>query len=394
MSSFLDKIKDQEKNIRNVIDEKLKRNDAVLTDYEMAHCPLNDEDVELMSIFGKILDGEEVPGFEMRDFLASPQAKILIPRVVIGQMRKSADPTYLASSFFKKIRLKAGQATLSPSIGVMRAYDVAEGMEIPQEDIDWQTHRNGLISVGKVGLRLQFTDEVIKDTDWDIVSIMLQEAGRAMARHKEQKAFMEWIKHGWIVFDNNLRKSDPIKWKEAGTSGTDFTNNLNDTMSIDDFLDLIIAVYNNEYTPTDLIMHSLAWMSFAKNGLTGVFTALSDGFRRPESPNAQFKIGPDSIQGRLPFSFNVNLSPFAPIDKINKTFDMFVVDRNNVGVQIVKDDITTEEFRDPARDLRNVKFIERYGYGTFNEGRACCAARAISMARGYNKPERIYELNK
>ena len=214
-----------------------------------------------------------------------------------------------------------------------------------------------MIKINKSGVRVQFTDDVRKETEFDIIGMMLSEAGRAMGRHKEQKAYIEWLMHGWTVFDNDLRQDYP----EAGTTGVDFNNNLNNTLSVDDLLDLLISVYNNEYTPTDLIMHPLAWMCFAKNGLTGALTSLSDKNAKVESPNASFKLGPESIQGRLPFSFNVSLSPFAPIDKVRKTFDMFCVDRNNVGVQLVKDELKTEEFRDPSRDISNVKCIERYG---------------------------------
>jgi hypothetical protein len=198
------------------------------------------------------------------------------------------------------------------------------------------------------------------------------------------------MRHGWTVFDNAQR----AKFPEAGTTGLDFEGNLNDTMSIDDLLDLIICVYNNEYTPTDLIMHPLVWTVFARNGLTGSLTAPYDKDVKREMPNAQFKLGPESIQGRIPFAFNVNLSPFAPIDKAAKRFDMFCVDANNVGVQIVKDDLKTEEFLDPARDLNNVKVVERYGFGTYNEGRAICSAKNISMARSYAQPERVITIQK
>lgn len=72
---------------------------------------------------------------------------------------------------------------------------------------------------------------------------------------------------------------------------------------------------------------------------------------------------------------------------------MTCVDGNNVGVQIVKDEMTTEEFRDPSRDIRNVKTIERYGYGTHDMGRAICMAKNISMARNWPTPERVIQLN-
>ena len=386
--NILDQMESANAAIQKELQDKLAAGKS-LTDAELDSYQLTEDDQKVFKAFGDVLDGKNVPGFDFKDFLASPSAKVLIPRVIIGTMRQAADPIYLASKFYKKIRLKNGQAVMFPSIGVMRAHDVAEGQEIPEETVDWQLHKNSLIHVGKSGVRIQYSDELQSDLEFDLISVLLAEAGRAMARLKEQKAFDEWLRHGWTVFDNSLRAKIP----EAGTTGLDFEGNLNDTMSIDDLLDIIIAVYNNEYTPTDLIMHPLVWAVFARNGLTGSLTAPFDRETKREMPNAQFKLGPESIQGRLPFAFNVNLSPFAPIDKAGKTFDMFCVDGNNVGVQIVKDELKTEEFRDPSRDLNNVKVIERYGFGTYSEGRAICSAKNISMAKSYATPERTIVLN-
>lgn len=386
--NLLDNIKDYEKNIQDKVKVKLEKGE-VLTDADLRAYKLTDEDVQMMEVLKRVADGESVPGFELTDFLASPQAKVLIPKVIIGQARKAADPVYLASKFFKKIRLKNGQAVMFPEFGVMRAHDVAEGQEIPQETIDWQTNSNSLIKVGKSGLRIQYSEELLKDCEFDIVAMLVSEAGRAMARHKEQKAFTEWLSHGWTVFDNNLRKLDPTKYEQAGTTGLDYQGNYNDTMSIEDYLDLIISCYNNGFTPTDLVMHPLAWTAFAKNGFTGGLTAPYDRESKRELPTGSFKIGPESIQGRLPFSFNVNLSPFAPIDKQAKTFDMFCVDANNVGVLIQKDDIKTDSFVDPSRDIINLKLIERYGFGINHEGRAISSAKNISMAKSFPTPERV-----
>lgn len=389
LTNVIDSMNQANAKIQTELQDKL-RHGQFLTDAELDMYQLTEDDLKIQEAWTKTLDGQRVPGFSFKDFLASPSAKVLIPRVIIGTMRQAADPVYLASKFYKKVRLQNGQAVLFPSIGVMRAHEVAEGQEIPEETVDWQLHKNSMIHVGKTGVRIQYSDELKSDLEFDLVSVLLQEAGRAMARLKEQKAFDEWLRHGWTVFDNNLRSVNP----NAGTTGVDFEGNINDTLSIDDILDLIIAVYNNEYTPTDLIMHPLVWSVFAKNGLTGSLTAPYDKNVKREMPNAQFKLGPESIQGRLPFAFNVNLSPFAPIDVYNKTFDIFCVDGNNVGVQIVKDELKTEEFRDPSRDLNNIKVIERYGFGTYNEGRAICSAKNISMARSYAIPERVYTIQK
>lgn len=388
IQALLDRVAREEQSFQDAINKKMK-SDGYLTDEEINRYKFTDEDNEVAKLFDSILQGEKIPGFNFNDFLATPQAKVLVPKVIIGTMKKAADPIYLASSFYKTVNFKTGQALMFPEIGVMRAHDIAEGQEIPQESIDWQLHKSKLIKIGKSGVRIQFSDDIKQETEFDIIGMMLSEAGRAMARHAEQKAYIEWLMHGHTVFDNDIRTQRPA----AGTTGVDFNNNQNNTISVDDLLDLLIAMYNNEYTPTDLVMHSLAWMCFAKNGLTGALTSLSDKNSKQEAPNASFKLGPESIQGRVPFSFNINLSPFAPIDKVGKTFDMFCVDRNNVGVKLVKSKLTTEEFRDPSRDISNVKAVERYGYGTFNEGRAICSAKNISMARSYPIPDRIVTLS-
>ena len=385
--NILDSMNQANDSIQKELQQKLQ-NGQMLDDKELDLYQLTEDDNKILKAFKETLDGRDVPGFNFADFLASPSAKVLIPRVVIGTMRQAAEPVYLASKFYKKIRLKNGNAIMFPSIGVMRAYDVAEGQEIPEETVDWELAKNSMIKVGKTGVRVQYTDELKSDIEFDLISVLLQEAGRAMARLKEQKAFDEWLRHGWAVFDNSLRDKIP----EAGTTGLNFQGQPNDTLSIDDLLDLIIAVYNNEYTPTDLVLHPLVWSVFARNGLTGSLTAPYDRETNREKPTAQFKLGPESIQGRLPFAFNVNLSPFAPIDTGAKTFDMFCVDANNVGVLIQQDDLKTENFRDPARDLNNVKVVERYGFGTYNEGRAICSAKNISMAKSFATPERVYTI--
>ena len=388
MSDFLKHIKDSQQSVNATIENKLKNN-IELTDEEIRSYEMTQDDQELMSYFGRVLNGESVPGFKIHDFLATPQAKTLIPQVLIGAARKAADPIYMASKFYKKVRLKNGNAIQFPSFGVMRAFDVAEGGEIPAQSIDWNLSSNSLINVGKVGVRIQYTDEVIKDTEFDIVGIMTAEAGRAMARHKEQKAFTEFRKHGYVVFDNLLYKKDNVRYADAATTGVDYNNNLNGTMSLEDYLDLCIAVFNNGYTPTNTIMHPLAFPAFVKNGLTGALTAVNERDAKFADVSKSFVIGPDAIAGKLPFGLQVDLSNQAPINREARLFDMVVVDKDNVGFLVVKEDIYTEKFREPARDLNNLKLVERYGYSTKDEGRAVCMAKNIAMSKSYPMPNRV-----
>ena len=342
---------------------------------------LNEEETQILESFAKMMEGETPTNeVNLREFMATPSAQILIPRVIVGTMREAAEPLYIGTKMLQKIRLKSGQSMIFPSIGIMRAYDVAEGQEIPEDSIDWQTHESPEIRVGKSGIRLRFTDEMISDSQWDLMSMMIKQAGRAMGRHKEQKAYHQFRSHGHTVFDNYSTN------KLAHTTGLDKNGVQNDTFSAEDFLDLIIAVMANEYTPSDLMMHPLAWTVFAKNELMGSLQANPYGNYPAKGNPSSMALGPDSIQGRLPFNFNVNLSPFIPLDKKSRRFDVYAVDRNNVGVLLVRDDLKTDQWDEKARGLQNIKMIERYGIGILNEGKAIAVAKNISMDKSYAEP--------
>lgn len=360
-----------------------------LTDEEIRNYKLTDEDKRNLENFKKAMDGESVDGIvKMRDFLATPSAQVLMPKVVLGAMREVAEPMYIASQFFQKVRLQSGVSMVFPSIGtIARAYDVAEGQEIPEETMDWQAHEGTEVKVGKVGLRLRVTDEMISDSQWDIIAMMIKAAGRALARHKEKKMFTAFRNHGHTILDNS---SDDIR---LHTTGLDVNGDPNNTLSAEDLLDIMIAVMANEYNPTDLIMHPLAWTVFARNELTGglmMNNQMGGHYPAKQYPKgSSFAMGPESIQGRLPFAFTVNLSPFAHLDKKNKTFDITCLDKSNVGVLLTKTDLSMERFDEPARDIQNMKFVERYGVGILDEGRGVVNAKNISMEKSYPEVMRV-----
>ena len=68
----------------------------------------------------------DIPMPTVQDFLATPSAQILIPKIVLGAMRETVEPMYIAVKFMEKIRMKSGQSMIFPSIGTIpRAYDIA-----------------------------------------------------------------------------------------------------------------------------------------------------------------------------------------------------------------------------------------------------------------------------
>lgn len=356
---------------------------------ELENYELTQEEVELIERVQAAMRGENISGVPtIQEFTALPSAQVLIPKVIIGAARRAAEPVYLGTKLLKTVRTEnSGQVYVFPAIGPIRAYDVPEGAEVPAEAVDWQTYEGALeVRIGKSGVRIQVTQELIDDSMWDIIAMMIEEAGRALARHKEQKVFRAFSTHGWIVFDNSIRAENP----EAGTSGMAKDGTPNDTLSVEDFLDLIVAVIANEFTPTTILLHPLTWSAFAKSEIAGMLTfGAQMYFGGPDMPKSVGTIGPESMQGRIPFGLEVMLSPFIPFDKEAKRFDMYCVDRDNVGILLVREDIRTQEFDNPARDIRDIKLTERYGIGILHKGRAIAVAKNIALDTSWPEPLRI-----
>jgi len=89
------------------------------------------DDYGLSAEDGSAKSFADIPMPTVQDFLATPSAQILIPKIVLGAMRETVEPMYIAVKFMEKIRMKSGQSMIFPSIGTIpRAYDIAEGQEV------------------------------------------------------------------------------------------------------------------------------------------------------------------------------------------------------------------------------------------------------------------------
>jgi hypothetical protein len=163
----------------------------------------------------------------------------------------------------------------------------------------------------------------------------------------------------------------------------------------------------NDQTPTDIIMHPLTWVIFARNSMIGnglsygAFggnqvhpwgaTQGTPGFAglAANGEGQKLIMNPGQVQGRLPVPLTVNFSPFVKFDKLNKKFDMYCLDRSNVGVIVEKEGLSTENWTDPERDIRLLKVKERYGVGILSNGRCITVAKNIAVAPTYPVPPRV-----
>lgn len=332
---------------------------------------------------------------DLREALSTPDLSVLVQRTVVDVMRDAAEPVYIGSKMLKKIRITEGRSIVFPSMSAIRAHEIPEGANYPEETVDVQLHEAQLeVKVQKVGLLVRITDEMLDDSQWDVIGVMLQKAGQAMARHKEEKVFREFTRHGNVIFDGDADSAEGKqkygdKYANYLPTGLDIDANPNGTLATEDFFDMMIGLMANEYIPTDILLHPLVWPMVAKNELLGSLTVAA--FGAPE--NNAIKVTPEQVQGRLPFALTVTLSPFIPFDRVDRKFDMYVVDRNEVGCLLVKDELSTEQWENPERDIQTVKVKERYGVGIFNNGKAITVGKNIKFAKTYPYPQRVKTLS-
>jgi hypothetical protein len=336
--------------------------------------------------------GERLPKSDrvgLKEALSAPDLSVILHRTIIDTIKDNAEPLYIASKMLRPVRITEGRSIIFPAMSDMVADYVSEGGNYPEAYPDVEIFEGtSETSVKKVGLIVRITDEMIADAQWDVVSILLEKAGRAMGRFKEEWCFREFTRHGHVIFDPvydaSLASGHADKGKFATHGlGSDYKT-ANDTLSVQDFLDLLIGNIANGYQTTDIFMHPLVWPIFAKNPILDKLSIAAFG-----GQNNTISVSPGQVQGKLPFAVNITLTPFVPFNLDTERFDMYIVDRNEVGFLLVKNDITTEQWDNPERDIRAMKIMERYAPGILNNGKGISVAKNIAFKQTWAEPDVI-----
>jgi hypothetical protein len=311
----------------------------------------------------------------VREAFASPDAAILFPKIISRTLKEAAEPQLLVTPLLSTVRLGKGRSLEFPAVNAIQAAEIPEGQEYPEQALAFAKQIEGKVS--KKGVKLAFTEEVITDSLWDIVGLHVRAAGRAMARLKEQIALSRFKDAATIVFDNDDAGYDD-------TTGKGFTGAANGTVTWDDIVDMAAVLMAEKHIPTDFILHPLMWSVFLKDSIFhagGAASAVGTSWGyRPQSPDA-------ALNATAPMGLNVLVSPFVSFTaKSGATAaksDLFLIDRNEVGTLLVKDDMTTDQFDDPSRDIRQLKMKERYDIVMLGDGEGITVAKNVSLARNY-----------
>ena len=362
---------------------------------------------------GQMLDGDNTR-VEMKDAISVPNAAMFLPKVVSNIVKEAAEPLLVGTSLLQRIEYHAGQTITFPAVGALVAADIAEGQEYPERQLQ-MGGATVTATIGKSGVAVKVTDEMVKYSQYDVIGMHLRAAGRALARHKEQKIFNYINSMGVVCFDN----ATPANSLFGVTHGRGLDGSANGSVVMDDIFDAFGQIIAQGWMPDTLLMHPLTWIMWIKDPVLRAFALAAGGGtyfaswkgnpqgRAPWDNSSQGGLGvaagqnidPSSdpltaysqninsapvLPSYFPIPFRIIVSPFVPYNPVTKTTDIMIFDSANLGALIVDEDAMTEEFDDPARDIRKIKIRERYAIAILNEGQAIGTLKNV-----YVKPNHV-----
>ena len=359
------------------------------------------------------LSGEEVA---FQDILNTSNAGALLPKVIVQVLKEAQEPLLIGTGLLDRLSYKVGQTVVFPAMGAITADDIPEGGEYPE----YQPQLGGATvtaTVGKCGCSFGFTEEMVRYSQFDLMSLLMRQVGRAMARHKESKIFRHILSLGLVCFDN----ATPTSSIYGVTTGRDLSGSANGSMIMDDLFDIFAQLMHNGFLPDSILVHPLTWLMWIKDPVMRAFAleagrgpffqrwigqvnklygpdngpqgklGLSGGQEIIPGGNAgsqaasgleeynQTMTSAPALPSYMPFPFRILVSPFMPFDPDTRLTDIIVFQSGELGALLVDEELTTEEWRDPRIDVRKVKARERYGIGIYNEGLAIGVAKNVKV---------------
>ncbi len=170
--------------------EKIWRNNGYVDgcDEQISIDELLQKDIETMARVNK-------------DSQFSTDLPLMIPRVLENMAREAIEPQLVLTPLLQKINYSAGSRVVFPAWGAFTAADIPEGGEYPERTLDLAGQVEA--TIGKSGVAVKFTDEMIRYSQFDVMSMHVSAAGRALARWKEQKVADLILDNGTVLMDNS-----------------------------------------------------------------------------------------------------------------------------------------------------------------------------------------------
>jgi hypothetical protein len=378
---------------------------------------------------GRLMDDKgDVQKFELKDLVTREDLMRFMPQTVETVVREAIEPNlFIVQNLCQPITIEQGSRIQIGALGSMEAGRVGQAGEYPEKMLDMDGGDMVAITTDKYGLKISLTEEVVQQNQFDVVNVWLRAAGKAMARCKEKVGTKLISEMGSKIFDN----VSPSTSYAGITTGRDITGTPNGSMTSADVFEMYAYLLNRGFTPDTLLMHPLAWKTFATDPeMREVVLAASTiaQVRGPSAPNwgtghqgyglrtagtgtettsgnnvkgpnpwvntlnplgAQWNIAPSY----LPSPIKVIVTHFIPfsygtrgIERMDTgcTTNVIMVDSSACAVVGQSEQVRTDRWTDPERDILNIKVREAYGFAVLEQGKGIAKASNISVSRNYN----------
>jgi len=365
---------------------------------------INEFEQKLLNFFKKhkLADAESTE-LKLKDVLEKDDLSRLIPVAISEIVKEAAEPLLIANQLFTVINQKEGIYIQLPAEGAMEMVDeIAPGGEYPTEEVHMGGGTVIRIDIRKFGIKLALTEEMVEQSQWDVIGHWLKAAGRAFARRKNRYAFNLMNKQALTLVDNMNPAASVLG---RALSGKSYDGKLNGSFAAEDFFDIYAAMLLEGFAPNTIVMHPLTWAIWAKDPYLKVFAwangggplmngydvtgvkrdeffnslGMSSGGARPgENMPPDFK-GMPILPSYLQIPFKVMVSPQVPYNPITKLTDIFFINNGNAGAIVNAESITHYQWNDPERDIHMIKLREKYGLAILNEGRGVGIVKNVKV---------------
>jgi len=356
-------------------------------------------------------DGKlEKDDFAFRDGAFYWDNPYLIPRVIATLVREPQEIVSTLTPLLTKVRFdNPAQGLLIPAVSSYAAgsLDLAEGDPYPEGQFEYA----GTVTatIGKSGISVRFTEEMLRYSLFDVMSMHLRAAGVALQRWKEQKVADHILSQGSNHYDN-------FDLAGTWTSGRNQAGLLNGTFSLQDLHDMYAAMINDGFIPNAILCNPMAWSIFAQDpvmrnwaysqGPKQIWSTYKgdvatvkewSGSGQSQGLNHQtFVSDPEQVQttytdvpGMFPYPLRIIVSPFIPFNGTTSATDLILCDTNELGLLSVNEEPTTDQWTDPERDIVKVKIRERYAINIMNDGKAIRTAKNVIVGRSYDYEDKM-----
>ena len=359
-------------------------------------------------------------GISYKEALTSRDFPLLLNRVINDRILLPQEPDYIGQTLLSTT-VSVGRTTglyNIPAFSYLTAGEVGEAQEYPESLGEFQRNATSVM-IKKYGIRVAVTAEMLDVDELGLFGMHVMSAKLAMNRKKEEVIFATFMNNTASTFDNALGfgvntggqpniayTADLSSVQSAGvpnglgaqpvfaTTGCDMNGVLNGTIHLYDIVNTMASLVADGYSPTDMLLHPIAWAIFAQNPMFNGFEPYSVA---PEAANVMdsprmTNLGPDSLnQLRLPWAMSMHVTPFVGCNFLDKGSDcplltnIFIGSRRNGILLLQGTPLAQDSYSDLAREIYNVRLREYYGVGLADTGRAWKSIKNVRVAPSYER---------